>query len=248
MVSQEELMRKVMDNVSTTLVENLRTVIAETAEREITKSLTSALVESEFHKRLSRDMRKGLQKIYKEIAQAAQTSHAPAEAPALTPSQADADRLFSEASQQLGEILATTEQATVDIMDIVERHFELQPEAAVILDNLKAGTATPDDIERLSAMHGQLGDDLVTIMTTLSFQDLTGQRIKKIVAALQAIESTVVELFLSSGLLMKAHAETPDRDLDELEAETRKAVSELKGPTRDASQANIDDMLAQLGL
>lgn len=246
MVSQEELMRKVMDNVSATLVESLRSVIAATVEREITKSLTSALVESELHKRLSRDMRKGLQKIYKEISQAADSSQS--HTPPPPPDQSEADRLFSEASHQLDEILATTEQATVDIMDIVEKHFELQAEAAPLLEGLRTGQATAEDIERLAAMNATLGDDLVSIMTTLSFQDITGQRIKKIVAALQAIESTVVELYVSSSLLIKAHEETPDRDIDEIEAETRKTVSELKGPTRGASQDNIDDMLAQLGL
>lgn len=247
MVSQDELLNKVMDSVSETLVSNLREVVASTVEREITASLTSALVESEFHRRLSHEMRDGLQKIYKEIARASASSNGSPQ-PEAPHCQETADRLFSEASQQLDAVLTTTEEATGDIMDVVEKHLDLQAETTSIIDAMRRGNTSPEALERLAAINEALGSDLVSIMTTLSFQDITGQRIKKIVEALQKIEATVVELYLSSGLLMKAREEAPEKDIDELERETRKTVSELKGPQREVSQANIDDMLAQLGL
>jgi len=66
-----------------------------------------------------------------------------------------------------------------------------------------------------------------------------------------------VELYLSTGLLIQAYEETPHKSLDQIEQETRQTVdslkagpivgSELKGPT-DASQGNIDALLAQLGM
>ena len=53
---------------------------------------------------------------------------------------------------------------------------------------------------------------------------------------------------MSTGLIIKAREEAPDKDLDELQRETKQKVSELKGPVSDVSQDNIDDLLSQLGL
>ena len=78
-------------------------------------------------------------------------------------------------------------------------------------------------------------------------------------AALNAIEDSVVQLYISSGLIMEGAERDPAKDSDTLQAEAQKAVddfrenrkagSELKGPDKDGiSQNAIDDMLAQLGL
>lgn len=96
-------------------------------------------------------------------------------------------------------------------------------------------------------------------MTALSFQDITGQRIKRVVAALNKIENSVVELYVASGLIMDGAEKNPDKDALALQSEARKAVedfrqnrkvaSTLKGPDKDSvSQGAIDDLLAQLGM
>ncbi len=83
------------------------------------------------------------------------------------------------------------------------------------------------------------------------------------VAALNAIERRVVDLYVSSGLIMDGVEKDPAKDAQTLQDEARQAVadfrehrdkpevrgSELKGPDRNGiSQGAIDDMLAQLGL
>ncbi len=205
--------------------------------------------ESDLYKRLSRDMRQGLKRIYKEIYVASVQE--------ANVQQTETDQLFHEASAQLSEVLATTESATVSIMDIVERHLDMQMEAADIIAAARAGTATPDKFERLAEINTSLGDDLTNIMTTLSFQDLTGQRIKKVVGALHKIENTVVELYVSSGLILKGRENDPQKDIKVLEEEAQQAVkdfrecrgkSELKGPGGGISQNAIDDLMAQLGM
>lgn len=86
-------------------------------------------------------------------------------------------------------------------------------------------------------------------MTTLSFQDLTGQRIKRIIEALKRIEAIVFDVYMSTGLIVKAHDQQPEKNMNELEQETHKKVTKLKGPSRDAaSQNDVDDLLSQLGL
>ena len=219
----EATLRAIMGEVTEKLTADLRDVLGKALEHQLTEALTQALLESEVYRRISTDMRSGLQRIYKEISS---TTAAP-------------------------------DQAAVAILEVVEKNMDLQVESQRLIKSVRAGEASPADLERLEQINGTLGEDLSSIMLSLSFQDLTGQRIKRAVAALKEIESTVVELYLSTGLLLQAYEEAPDKPLDQIEAETRKQVSdfkgasildsELKGPV-ESSQKNIDDLLSQLGM
>lgn len=202
------------------------------------------------YKLLSTDMRQGLKNIYQQISTASEDQIAPAP---------ETDALFHEASDQLGEVLKATETATMNIMEIVEKHLDLQAESAELLAAVRENTATPGQTARLEEINGQLGDDLTSLLTTLSFQDITGQRIKRVVTALNKIEDSVVELYVSSGLIMDGAEKNPHKDAQALQSEAQKAVedfrqnrkaaSTLKGPDKDSvSQSAIDDMLAQLGM
>ncbi|MEG2171698.1 MAG: protein phosphatase CheZ [Desulfovibrionaceae bacterium] len=203
--------------------------------------------DSELYKRLSTEMRQGLKQIYSQISLASTMDID--QAPAAT------DDLFHEASTQLSAVLSATEEATVHIMDVVEKHLDMQEESESIISALKAGSATPEQLTRLAEINLALGTDLTEIMTSLSFQDITGQRIKKVVSALTRIEATVLELYLSSGLIIKGREANPRKNIDELHSEAQEAVQklkvprpDLKGPQQGTSQASIDDLLSQLGL
>ena len=69
------------------------------------------------YRQLSADMRQGLKDIYQQISTASQSKP-------LT--DADTDALFHEATAQLAEVLKATESATMSIMEVVERHLDLQ--------------------------------------------------------------------------------------------------------------------------
>lgn len=199
------------------------------------------------YKQLSADMRAGLKNIYQQISTASAGDMLP-----------KTDLLFTEASDQLDEVVKTTEQAAMTIMEVVEKQLELTRECGELIDRLRKKNEDAD-LSRLEEINAGLRDDLTRVLTALSFQDLTGQRIKKVVAALNSIETSVVELYLSSGLVMDGAEKDPQKDAQTLQAEAqqavrdfsenRKIVSELKGPDKNGvSQSAIDDMLAQLGL
>lgn len=259
MVKDDELFRQVMEDVTETLTANLREVLTTTLEKQLTESLTKSLLESEFYRRISTDMRSGLRRIYKEMSDA-RNAASPGTVPDIPDAAAEkaaADKLFHDASEQLSAVLRQTEDAANTIMGVVEKHMDWQAESAELLEKARKGRITPTEWQRLNEINQVLGDDLVALMTAMSFQDLTGQRIKKVVAAIKQLESTVLELYLSSGLMMKAYEEQPGQDLASLEEQTKAAVqdlkqkvegSELKGPSADANQQDIDDLLAQFGL
>ena len=76
------------------------------------------------YKQLSTDMRQGLKDIYQQISTASSDQASPVP---------ETDALFHEASDQLGEVLKATETATMSIMEIVEKHLDLQAESAELL-------------------------------------------------------------------------------------------------------------------
>lgn len=211
--------------------------------------MSKKMDQSAVYRQLSTDMRQGLKDIYQQIATASK------DAPQTDMS---TDTLFHEASDQLDEVLKATEAATMKIMEIVERHMDIQAESAAILDEMAARGDAPEQVARLREHNALLGEDLGNVLTSLSFQDITGQRIKRVVTALNQIESKVVELYVSSGLMLEGARNAPEKDPAQLQTEARKAVEdfrqqrqggELKGPDKNGfSQSAIDDMLSQLGM
>ncbi len=204
------------------------------------------------YKQLSNDMREGLRDIYQQISSASRDGSGES-------SNGNAQLLFQEATTQLQEVIETMEKATMTIIEIVERDLNLQEELNEAIAAVRKDGANEDNLGKLEELSNSMGDDLTNLMTSMSFQDLTGQRIKKVVNAIQKIEKSVLDLYVSSGLIMDGMEKDPAKDASALKDEASKALddfhnnrqvkSELKGPDKNgASQAAIDDMLAQLGL
>ena len=198
------------------------------------------------YRQLSEEMRDGLKHIYKRISSAAEDTEGARTAGAL----------FQEASEQLREIAKTTEEAAMSLLSIVEKQGLRAAETGEILRRV-APALDKADAERLAAMNDELKSDLSAALTALSFQDLTGQRLKKASEALAAIEKSVVELYVSSGLMLEGAEKDPQKDARALREEAKEAMSafgeskpsRLRGPDRNGkSQSASDDMLAQLGL
>lgn len=237
----EALSQELLTRITAKAESTIKEVISAALSEEINRALTRALTEGEFYRGISTDLQEGLKSIYREINSAALAN-------GQTPPPAGAtetNEIFSEASKQLAEILHTTEKATESIMAVVEKHLDRTDHALALLDTLQ--TDHPELAELRSGTE-DLSADLMEIMTTLSFQDLTGQRIKRIVTALQQIERVVFELYMATGLSLKAMEANPDQPLDEIRQTSKARASELKGPQSGASQSDVDDLLSQLGL
>lgn len=240
---KEQLSQELLSRITTKAESTIREVISAALTEEINRALTQALTEGEFYRAISTDLQEGLKSIYREINVAA-TSTVSEPPVAGTPV---ADEMFSEASTQLGAILQTTEKATENIMGLVEKHLDASERTAALLESLENGASRPE-IAELRAGNQALSEDLMEIMTTLSFQDLTGQRIKRIVAALQQIEKVVFELYMATGLSMKAMEQNPEQSVEEIRQTSKARATELKGPQDANSQTDVDDLLSQLGL
>jgi len=240
---ENALMRELMQKVADQLTADLRETLTAAVEREISRTLSGALLEGEFYRRVNEDLQKGFKEIYQEI-KAAKTSNAPA-----APLGADPNELFSQASNQLDAILQTTESATVKIIDTIENLQTLSDTLSGIVKSFEKGGVSKAERESLAHINNTLNQDLMSIMTTLSFQDLTGQRIKIIIETIKKIEK-IVDVYMTTGLMIKAHAEAPNEkaDFSHLQAKAKDQLSTLQGPQLDSSQGSVDDLLASLGL
>lgn len=154
-----------------------------------------------------------------------------------------ADKDIPDASQQLDAIVSQTEQATGSIMDSCE---QLEGINERIKDRL-ISTEPPIDPDVLAGvddavMEGQ--QHITRIFESCNFQDLTGQRIKKIVTTLNEIERQVLRMVVVFGL---------NKDTGTLDEDTKKDLQSdaelLNGPQLPGSsleQDDIDDILDTL--
>lgn len=254
-ILQDDTIQKVVTDVTDKILKELYEILASELAPKISSTLIQPFLESKFYQRISNDMQDGLKRIYKEIST---ISDSPVNT--VSVDKVKTESLFHEASEQLSEVLKQTEKAAIAIMEVVEQDLVLQEEATTLLTKLNNSShinIEPDFIRLKEIIH-LFGEHLNSVMLSLSFQDLTGQRIKRAVSALKEIEKTVVELYLSAGLLMQARDKNPNKSIDEIEADTRQQVlalkdiqiigSELKGPTSGVVQKDIDELMAKLGM
>ncbi|SNY92437.1 chemotaxis protein CheZ [Cohaesibacter sp. ES.047] len=131
-----------------------------------------------------------------------------------------------DAGRELDAVVEATEKATNIIMSSAEEIMG----------------ADPSDAEAYQAI---VNDKIIEIFEACSFQDITGQRISKVVHVLNVIDERV-STFIDR---MKMNS-VEDEDLEETEAERRKRELILHGPQKEGegvNQSEVDAMLAELG-
>jgi chemotaxis protein CheZ len=90
---------------------------------------------------------------------------------------------FRRAADDLGDIVRATEQATTSIIEHAERIDEIASEMQ---------TATSDVY--MTQRLGQINDTIMQIYEACNFQDLTGQKIRKVVNTLTFVEERIEKM------------------------------------------------------
>jgi chemotaxis regulatin CheY-phosphate phosphatase CheZ len=83
----------------------------------------------------------------------------------------------------------------------------------------------------------------------LSFQDLVGQRIQRIIRLVKSMEMRIEDLVISFGIKLQKYKEDPTRSFEDLKIKVEEFKSELKGPQMEGEgmdQSAIDDLLGSL--
>lgn len=133
--------------------------------------------------------------------------------------------ILDDACFKLEQILQSMERATLEVMDLVERRLDVHDDMIALLGR----GHEPGARDALRAMFDGLHSDLMDVITSLSFQDLTGQRIKRVMGSLgQAAE------------LVKGQPAAPGRA-------PAGAQSAPESPAATAQDA-VDALLSQFGM
>jgi chemotaxis protein CheZ len=119
-----------------------------------------------------------------------------------------------------------TEEAANKTMGIVEKHMLQMDDLGA---NIRRLQGPEDAVKYLKDFKNRYEDDLTEIITTQSFQDLTGQTIQKVIQLVADIEKELVGMIAAFGLKIEVGARGSE--------EVREKVS----------QAGVDDLLKEFG-
>ena len=176
-----------------------------------------------------------------------------------------ATKYIPQAAGQLEGIIETTENAANKIMDNLETLEENMSEVKKTVTSFKNGKITilgkrkkigAKSIEILlpviEDVESRLENNLSVISDSfvqMSFQDLTGQGIKRIIKLVSQMEEKLKNMVISFGIKIAEKENNPDMSAKELERIVEKKKSELSGPQKKGKgldQKGIDELLANL--
>jgi chemotaxis signal transduction protein/chemotaxis regulatin CheY-phosphate phosphatase CheZ len=119
-----------------------------------------------------------------------------------------------DAVESLQSVIDKTEDAANKTLGIVEKYILSMDELAGHMRNLKEPA---DSVHYIKTFKNNLEDDLTEILTTQSFQDLTGQTLKKVIKLIGDLEKELVKLIADFGLKIDlgaaTEAEVPEKIL-----------------------------------
>jgi chemotaxis regulatin CheY-phosphate phosphatase CheZ len=154
-----------------------------------------------------------------------------------------------QATHQLADITKLTEEGTHRVMEytetVMDNHDLMIHDLKALKQNLPPDILDHHDVkEKVAALDHLLQDNrkiLLDLFTALEFQDLAAQRVKKIRAELQEVESRVLKLVVAMGLDMRGKSMAAEKQqglLNELEASTK---------AERLDQRLVDDILKEFG-
>ena len=143
------------------------------------------------------------------------------------------EKAITDASSHLDEVIKATEQASTSIMD-----------AADIIQNNAAGIGGEKEQKIIEATN--------QIYEACNFQDITGQRINKVIKLLANIEERITRLVTLFGATEEANTSTDNNNSNNVLNITLPTDDKdlLNGPqlsSNASSQAEIDQLFASLG-
>lgn len=153
---------------------------------------------------------------------------------------------FPEASNQLSSVTGDLENAANSIMNSLENLMADQDRVQALHKELSAWAATLPEADRsrcggiikeLDAVREKAKSDLMDTFSNMSFQDLTGQKLKKIIGGLSVIETKILEMALDFGYNDASRAGEKKEILDKLKS------AEIRPITQDV----VDRILRELG-
>ncbi len=174
-------------------------------------------------------IKKGQGELFKEVGKVTRKLHDSITSfkEALDPRLKDiAENEMPTVVEKLNFVIDKTKEAADNTMSIVEKYLMLMDDVSSNIRKLKE----PEEaINFLKNFKDDLEEDLIKIITAQSFQDLTGQTLKKVIKLVGEIEEELVRVIKTFGIKMTTTAKPQEVISDRI------------------SQSEVDDLLKNLG-
>lgn len=136
---------------------------------------------------------------------------------------------MAKVNGELGAVVGGTEEATQQILA-----------AAEAIDNAATALGKVTSPDQQKQMLEEIGDSVVAIFEACNFQDLTGQRISKVMTTMKFIENRITAMMDIWGGVDEIKAHAPAKVDDRGEDEKLLNGPKLDGDIGHASQDDID--------
>lgn len=232
MITEADIVDQLTESVTGRVSDIIKESLADIVQTEISKALAKALTEGQFYRMMNKDVIDGIETIYSEISAVKKSLTADSSTDTLT--------LLGESDSILDSIITVTERATIQILDYLE---EMQQEIRELRE-----LADPHGKQSMEERLGHLDRVILSIMTELSFQDLTAQQIRRVIRSLKNVEEIVFDLYVTSEALKKSKEQAPEQDIQEVRTRVKSLIGDAKGKQTIVDQGGVDALLEQLGL
>ena len=140
----------------------------------------------------------------------------------------DGDEM-AKVNGELGAVVGGTEEATQQILA-----------AAEAIDNAAAAAGKVNSLEQQKQLLEEISDNVVSIFEACNFQDLTGQRISKVMTTMKFIENRITAMMDIWGGVDEIKAHAPAKTDDRSDDDKLLNGPKLDGDIGHASQDDID--------
>jgi chemotaxis regulatin CheY-phosphate phosphatase CheZ len=201
------------------------------SERDQVVEAAKAMAQGDFGKEVNRDL-------YGQVGELAKYINATLrKLQKLEPNIRVTSGKIPEASLHLSEITRITEEATQqEVLSHIEHIMDNHDAMAASLGSLEAAGDSDQKSVHLKELRRLVQEDqeiLMEVMTGLSFQDLTGQKIKKIITMVEEIEKRILQLLVTFGI--------------EQDPRAREEMLRAVSAARDIKQDRVDEILKGFG-
>lgn len=221
---EERILASIAKRLNDEIKRTVKDTLEASIEREIQKALGKAICDGEFYQTMSNDLQSGLNQLMVEMQNLKKEMNIK-----TCDENASPVDVFAHTADKLEEIYSKTEDATFSVMNIVENQINN-------ISDLK-------DIENINKSNldiflDNINDSMFSILTALSFQDIIGQQIKKVIIFIKNIEDMINRLYISQNMMLKSKEENPDLHCEVIKKDVEEKIS----------QETIDSLLSEYGI
>ncbi|GEM_PF-2319709 len=228
----EDFLARVTNKLKEELARTVKQTLSNSMEDEVAEGVAKVLEKRGLASSGNEDLQEKLEKIDLEI------KHLKSETNRFEfKYEGDSDNnVLQEASGELDKIIKNGENATLKIMEIVESQMHKLSSQQEEIQNFK--TSSPELASQMEAFCEELNNDLLKIMTALSFQDITGQQLKKFIDFIKNLENILADIYRSSE----------EENTQDSSNTSRVNESKSQDDSNLTSQGDIDSLMSQYGL